>query len=103
SRSQAIIKRKSSPCEGRIKVTARRPHHSLPPTRRRTRLGAQVRTGRTTMNVMTPVSGAARYARCVENSKRVRWDIEADVIRGRRFDTAHKFLPDGLSLAGEFA
>jgi len=55
------------------------------------------------MNVMTPVSGAARYARCVENSKRVRWDIEADVIRGRRFDMAHKFLPDGLSLAGEFA
>ena len=38
----------------------------------------------------------------VESSKRVRWDIEKDVIRGRRFDTAHKFLPDGLSLAGEF-
>src|SRR5688572_7291087 len=44
-----------------------------------------------------------RYARAVESSKRVRWDIEKDVIRGRRFDTGHKFLPDGLSLAGEFA
>jgi hypothetical protein len=43
-----------------------------------------------------------RYARAVESSKRVRWDIEKDVIRGRSFDTAHKFLPDGLSLAGEF-
>ncbi len=43
-----------------------------------------------------------RYARCVETSKRVRWDIEEDVIRGRRFDTAHKFLPDGLSLADAF-
>jgi hypothetical protein len=44
-----------------------------------------------------------RYARSVESSKRVRWDIEQDVIRGRRFDTAQKFLPDGLSLAQEFA
>jgi hypothetical protein len=38
----------------------------------------------------------------VEASKRVRWDVEADVIRGRRFDTAQKFLPDGLSLADAF-
>lgn len=44
-----------------------------------------------------------RYARSVESSKRVRWDIEKDVIRGRRFDTAQKFLPDGLSLAQDFA
>ncbi len=41
----------------------------------------------------------ARYAKCVENSKRVRFDIDRDVIRGRRFDTAKKFLPDGLSKA----
>ena len=40
-----------------------------------------------------------RFARCIAASKRVRWDIDADVIRGRRFDLAHKFLPDGLSLA----
>ena len=39
-----------------------------------------------------------RYARCIAGSKRVRWDIEADVIRGRRFDRANKFLPDGLTL-----
>src|SRR5215467_2473474 len=44
-----------------------------------------------------------RYARCIEASKQVRWDIDADVIRGRRFDRAHKFLPDGLSRADTFA
>ncbi|HZM35375.1 MAG TPA: hypothetical protein VFC18_12885 [Burkholderiales bacterium] len=38
-----------------------------------------------------------RYAKCVEVSKRVRWDIDRDVIRGRNFDGAKKFLPDGLS------
>ena len=43
-----------------------------------------------------------RYARTVETSKRVRWKVEEDVIRGRRFDTADKFLPDGLALAGAF-
>ncbi len=41
------------------------------------------------MNVMSN----NRYARCIETSKRVRWDIDKDVIRGRNFDTAHKFLP----------
>jgi hypothetical protein len=43
----------------------------------------------------------ARYARCIEASKRIRWDIDRDVIRGRSFDLTHKFLPDGLSLAHE--
>jgi hypothetical protein len=54
----------------------------------------------------TPLSApvdSARYARCIETSKRVRWDIDRDVIRGRRFDLSQKFLPDGLSLAHELA
>jgi hypothetical protein len=38
-----------------------------------------------------------QYAKCIEASKRIRWDIDRDVIRGRRFDVAKKFLPDGLS------
>ena len=42
----------------------------------------------------------ARYARCVEVSKRVRFDIDRDVIRGRSFDFNKKFLPDGLSMIG---
>src|SRR5580765_4643241 len=48
------------------------------------------------------ISDSGRYARCIQMSKRVRWDIEDDVIRGRRFDAAHKFLPDGLSLIDGF-
>ena len=37
------------------------------------------------------------YARAIEGSKRVRFDIERDVIRGRTFDFTRKFLPDGIS------
>src|SRR5450432_3338582 len=55
------------------------------------------------MNVISSISDSSeRYARCIQTSKRVRWDIDKDVIRGRNFDTAHKFLPDGLSLADAF-
>ena len=43
----------------------------------------------------------ARYARCIEASKRVRWDIDRDVVRGRQFEADLKFLPDGLSLAND--
>src|SRR5436309_2766643 len=38
-----------------------------------------------------------QYAACVDASKRVRWDIDEDVLRGREFDTSHKFLPDSIS------
>ena len=38
-----------------------------------------------------------RYAKTIEVSKRIRWDTDRDVIRGRQFDFAKKFLPDGLS------
>lgn len=40
---------------------------------------------------------SSRYARCVEVSKRIRWEIDRDVICGREFDFSKKFLPDGLS------
>lgn len=42
-----------------------------------------------------------RYARCIEVSKRVRWDIDNDVIRGRDFDYTRAFLPNGLSKVEE--
>ena len=42
------------------------------------------------------------YAKCIEISKRVRWDIDKDVIRGRSFDFSKKFLPDGISKVTRF-
>ncbi len=42
-----------------------------------------------------------RYAKCIATSKRIRWDIDRDVIRGRKFDFTRKFLPDGLSKVHE--
>jgi hypothetical protein len=43
-----------------------------------------------------------RYARTIAASKRVRWSIDEDVIRQRKFDTTQKFLPDGLTKVKEF-
>ena len=44
-----------------------------------------------------------RYARAIEASKRVRWDIDKDVIRGRRFEADRKWMPDGLGRMQGFA
>jgi len=55
---------------------------------------------------VAPMSNAAeknRYERCIAASKRIRWDIDKDVIRNRRFDFSKKFLPDGLSRVNELA
>ncbi|MED5620933.1 hypothetical protein [Ideonella sp. BN130291] len=46
-------------------------------------------------------SATERYAKTIEVSKRIRWDIDRDVIRGREFDIGQTFLPEGLSLANE--
>jgi len=48
-------------------------------------------------SVQTSGIGKSRYARCIDASKRIRWDIDRDVIRGRQFDLSKRFLPDGLS------
>lgn len=39
----------------------------------------------------------AQYAKCIAASRRIRWDIDRDVIRAREFDFSRPFLPDGLS------
>src|SRR5688572_8694089 len=48
-------------------------------------------------------SETVRYARIIEASKRVRWEIDKDVIRGRDFDFRRHFLPDGLSRVDRLA
>jgi hypothetical protein len=53
------------------------------------------------MNAGVASNPSARYARCIKASKKVRWDIDADVIRGRDFDFDHTFLPAGLSKVDE--
>jgi len=53
------------------------------------------------MQTQTASTDSARYAKTIEASKRVRWDIDRDVIRGREFDLKNRFMPDGLSLVDE--
>ena len=53
------------------------------------------------MNASSPMASVNRYAKVIEVSKRVRWEIERDVIRGRRFGFDRTFLPAGLSLVDE--
>jgi hypothetical protein len=49
------------------------------------------------MDTAIQVPAVARYAKCIEASKKVRWEIDRDVIRGRKFDFSKKFLPDRLA------
>jgi len=53
------------------------------------------------MQVIQHDNDSKRYAKCIEVSKRVRWEIDRDVIRGRSFDFSKKFLPDGISKVNE--
>ena len=53
------------------------------------------------MHTAFQAPGTSRYAKVIEVSKRVRWEIERDVIRGRSFDFDLDFLPAGLSLVDE--
>jgi len=45
----------------------------------------------------TETAPRSRYEKAVEASKRVRWEIDRDVFRGRQFDFSTAFLPEGLT------
>ena len=49
------------------------------------------------MNIHAELNPDDAYAKCIGVSKRVRWDIDEDVIRGRSLDFDMTFLPDGIS------
>src|SRR5215471_4530080 len=55
------------------------------------------------MDTLVQFPDTERYAHCIKASKATHWDIDRDVIKGRAFDLSRKYLPDGLSLAHEFA
>lgn len=54
-------------------------------------------TGKTMDPTSENTTDTARYARCIEISRLIRWDIDRDVIRGRDFEFSEKFLPDAIS------
>jgi hypothetical protein len=50
-----------------------------------------------------PSVARSPYAAAVERSKRVRWDIDRDVFRGRTPELSTAFLPVGLSMVDELS
>ena len=50
------------------------------------------------MQIATERTSSLPYQRAIQASKRVRWEIDADVLRGRTLEGDYKYLPDGLSL-----
>jgi hypothetical protein len=78
----------------------------MPPSRGETQHGSRIETiphpfQENAMSEVQSIAPTERYARCIAASKRIRWDIDNDVIRGRSLDVTQKFLPDGLSLVDE--
>ena len=51
------------------------------------------------MNALIQPETSTPYIRAIAASKRARWELERDVLRGRTLESEHKYLPDGLSLA----
>lgn len=50
-----------------------------------------------------PADPTTGYARCIAASKKVRWDIDIDVLRGRVLDKDCDFLPRSLSLVDQLS
>ena len=51
------------------------------------------------MNAVIQATTMTPYARALAASKRARWELDHDVLKGRALEPEHKYLPDGLSLA----
>src|SRR5215207_3362701 len=79
------------------------PPLSTLPTRCQARCRRRQATEEPIMQIASHPTSESRYAKVIEVSKRVRWEIERDVIRGRDFDFALNFLPASLSLVDELS
>src|SRR6516164_8110363 len=65
-------------------------------TPRKSEMSGSPAKGHIMHTIEAPISD---YERCVIASKKVRWDIDRHVIRGRTLDASQKYLPDALSRA----
>src|SRR4051794_17652517 len=66
--------------------------------RRPSTLGTRKQIMQTSLPAMSiSPETTSRYAKAVSLSKRIRFDIDRDVFRGRGFDFDTKFLPDSMS------
>jgi hypothetical protein len=88
----------------------RPPFAAAPPKREEPTMQTDTSETRTSTRAPGPEPGPratprpidrSRYGKAVATSKRVRWDIDADVFRGRQLDFSTTFLPAGLSKVGE--
>jgi hypothetical protein len=50
---------------------------------------------------ITTITHTPRSARSLDACARIGWEVERDVIRGRRFHFRQRFLPDGLARIGK--
>ena len=79
--------------ENGSQVAAPRPLARCGPRHRLRRTPSTTAKGTPIMLQQNNVTTTQRYARTIAASKRIRWDIDRDVIRGRRFDFGKRHLP----------
>jgi hypothetical protein len=84
--------------DGRLAARLLMQGHRTAPMRGAGSKEAEPKKRNITMEGTATLANTDRYTQILNASKKARWDLEKDVIRGRQFDLMQKYLPDGLSL-----